>query len=70
MRKSVYECNLASEFGNLKLKEFTQARLLARCEKIKACGAAAQAVHAKESVLQVLHFVEARESRPTIRLRP
>jgi len=60
MRKSVYERNLASEFGKLKLEEITPARLMARCEKIKARGAAAQAVHAREIVLQVFRFVQAR----------
>jgi hypothetical protein len=41
MRKPVYERNLASEFGRLKLEEITPAPLMARCEKIKERGAAA-----------------------------
>lgn len=35
MRKSVYDRNLAMEFGRLKLEEITPSRLLTRCEKIK-----------------------------------
>lgn len=60
MRKSVYERNLASEFGRLKLEEITPARLMARCEKIKERGAAAPAVQARDIVLQVYRFVQAR----------
>lgn len=60
MRKSVYDRNLADEFGRLKLEEITPVRLMARCEKIKERGAAAPAVHAREIVLQVFRFVQAR----------
>lgn len=60
MRRSVYSRNLAAEFGRLKLEEITPGRLLARCEKIKERGAAAPAVHAREIVLQVYRFVQAR----------
>ena len=60
MRKSVYERNLASEFGRLKLEEITPARLMARCEKIKERGAAAPAVQARDIVLQVYRFAQAR----------
>ncbi len=73
MRKSVYERNLASEFGRLKLEEITPARLMARCEKIKERGAAAQAVHAREIVLQVFRFIEARGIKvdnPAVAIRP
>ncbi|WP_017778164.1 tyrosine-type recombinase/integrase [Paraburkholderia kururiensis] len=73
MRKSVYERNLASEFGKLKLEEITPARLMARCEKIKARGAAAQAIHAREIVLQVFRFVQARGIKvdnPATSIRP
>ncbi|ACD20849.1 tyrosine-type recombinase/integrase [Paraburkholderia phytofirmans] len=73
MRKSVYERNLASEFGRLKLEEITPVRLMARCEKIKERGAAAQAVHAREIVLQVFRFVEARGIKvdnPAAAIRP
>ena len=38
MRKSVYDRNLAVEFGRLKLEEITPVRLKARCEKIKERG--------------------------------
>ena len=60
MRKSVYDRNLAAEFGRLKLDEITPVRLMARCEKIKERGAAAPAVHAREIVLQVFRFIQAR----------
>ena len=60
MRKSIYDRNLAAEFGRLKLEEITPSRLMARCEKIKQRGAAAPAVHAREIVLQVFRFVQAR----------
>lgn len=60
MRKSVYDRNLAVEFGRLKLDEITPVRLMARCEKIKERGAAAPAVHAREIVLQVYRFIQAR----------
>ena len=60
MRKSVYDRNLADEFGRLKLEEITPVRLMARCEKIKERGAAAPAVHAREIVLQVFRFIQAR----------
>jgi integrase len=60
MRRSVYERNLATEFGRLKLEEITPVRLMARCEKIKERGAAAAAVHAREIVLQVFRFIQAR----------
>lgn len=60
MRKSIYDRNLSTEFGRLKLEEITPARLMARCEKIKQRGAAAPAVHAREIVLQVFRFVQAR----------
>ena len=60
MRKSVYDRNLADEFGRLKLEEITPVRLMARCEKIKESGAAAPAVHAREIVLQVFRFIQAR----------
>ncbi|RQT27423.1 site-specific integrase [Burkholderia contaminans] len=73
MRKSVYERNLASEFGRLNLEEITSARLMARCEKIKERGAAAQAIHAREIVLQVYRFVEARGIKvdnPAAAIRP
>ena len=60
MRKSVYDRNLAAEFCRLKLEEITPVRLMARCEKIKERGAVAPAVHAREIVLQVFRFIQAR----------
>ncbi len=60
MRKSVYDRNLAAEFGRLKLEEITPSRLIARCEKIKERGAAAPAVQARDIVLQVYRFAQAR----------
>ena len=38
----------------------TPVRLITRCEKIKERGAAAPAVHAREIVLQVFRFIQAR----------
>ena len=60
MRRSVYNRHLAAEFGRLNLQEITPARLMARCERIKDGGAAAPAVHAREIVLQVFRFIQAR----------
>ena len=60
MRRSVYDRNLAAEFGRLKLEEITPSRLMARCEKIKERGAAAPAVQARDIVLQIYRFVQAR----------
>ncbi|AFT86290.1 tyrosine-type recombinase/integrase [Paraburkholderia phenoliruptrix] len=73
MRKSVYDRNLAAEFGRLKLEEITPSRLLMRCEKIKERGAAAPAVQARDIVLQVYRFVQARGLRvanPAEDIRP
>jgi integrase len=73
MRKSVYERNLETEFGRLKLEEITPARLMARCEKIKERGASAQALHTREIVLQVFRFVQARGIKlenPAASIRP
>ena len=63
MRKSVYDRNLAVEFGRLKVEEITPVRLMARCEKIKERGAAAPAVHAREIVLQVFRSGSRIENR-------
>lgn len=60
MRRSVYDRNLAPQFGRLRLEEITPARLMARCEEIKARGAAAPAVHAREIAMQVFRFVQGR----------
>jgi len=60
MRKSVYDRNLAAEFGRLRLEEITPTRLMTRCERIKERGVAAPAVHAREIVLLVFRFVQAR----------
>jgi integrase len=59
MRKAVYDRNL-TEFNRLKLEEITPARLMARCEKIKERGAAAPAVQARDIVLQIYRFIQAR----------
>ncbi|MDI9689956.1 tyrosine-type recombinase/integrase [Burkholderia cenocepacia] len=60
MRKAVYDRNLATEFGRLKLEEITPSRLLARCEKIKERGAPAPAVQSRDIVLQIFRFIQAR----------
>ena len=60
MRKYVYDKNLATEFGRLKLEEVTPARLMARCEKIKERGAPGPAVQSRDIVLQIYRFIQAR----------
>lgn len=60
MRRAVYDRNLATEFGRLKLEEITPSRLLARCEKIRERGAPAPAVQARDIVLQIYRFIQAR----------
>lgn len=73
MRRSVYDRNLAADFGRLKLEEITPIRLMARCEKIKERGAAAPAVQAREIVLQVFRFIQARGlniANPAEAIRP
>jgi integrase len=60
MRRAVYENNLATEFGRLKLEEITPMRLLSRCEAIKARGAPSIAIQAREIVSQVYRFAQAR----------
>lgn len=73
MRRSVYVRNLATEFGRLMLEEITPVRLMARCENIKERGAAASAVLAREIVLQVYRFIQARGlkiANPAEAIRP
>lgn len=73
VRKYVYDRNLATEFGRLKLEEITPARLMARCEKIKERGAAVPAVQSRDIVLQVFRFVQARGMKignPAEAIRP
>ncbi len=73
MRRAVYDRNLATEFGRLKLEEITPSRLMARCEKIKERGAPAPAVQSRDIVLQIFRFVQARGLRienPAEAIRP
>jgi integrase len=73
MRKAIYDRNLATEFGRLKLEEITPSRLLARCEKIKERGAPAPAVQSRDIVLQIFRFIQARGLRienPAEAIRP
>ncbi len=63
MRRAIYDRNLATEFGRLKLEEITPSRLMARCEKIKERGAPAPAVQSRDIVLQVFRFIQARGLR-------
>ncbi|MBS0500860.1 MAG: tyrosine-type recombinase/integrase [Proteobacteria bacterium] len=60
MRKAIFDRNLATEFGRLKLEEITPSRLLARCEKIKERGAPAPAVQSRDIVLQIFRYIQAR----------
>ena len=48
------------EFARLKLEGITPTRLMGRCEKIRERGAAAPAVQARDIVLQIYRFVQAR----------
>lgn len=61
MRQSVYDRNLKEAFGKLKLDEITAAALMAQCMKIKARGAPAPAVQAREIVLLVYRFAQSQE---------
>ena len=73
MRRAVYDRNLATEFGRLKLEEITPSRLMARCEKIKERGAPAPAVQSRDIVLQIFRFVQAiglRIENPAEAIRP
>ncbi|MFM9915269.1 MAG: tyrosine-type recombinase/integrase [Rhizobacter sp.] len=76
MRKSIYERNLKGPFGKLKLEEITPSMLMALCEKIadpKGRNAPAPAVHAREVVLLVFRYVQARGvkiANPAEAIRP
>lgn len=56
MRRSVYERELKSKFGNQKLVEITHEDLRALTDAIVERGAPATAVHSREIVLQVFRW--------------
>jgi integrase len=53
MRKSILDRDILPVFGNRRLEEITTKQVMDLCEKIKARGAPATAVHAKETIQQV-----------------
>lgn len=75
MRRSVYKRYLESQFGKLKLDEIKPANLMAHCESIKAKGAPAPAVQAREIVLLVYRFAASKDksvvvANPADSIRP
>lgn len=75
MRRSVYKRYLESQFGKLKLDEIKPANLMAHCENIKAKGAPAPAVQAREIVLLVYRFAASKDksvvvANPAESIRP
>lgn len=56
MRRSVYERDLKSAFGRLKMTEITHDDLRGLCDKIVARGAPATAIHAREVVYMVFRY--------------
>jgi integrase len=60
MRKSILDRDVLPKFGKRKLEEITSSQVLALCEKIKARGAPATAVHAREVIQQVYRHAKAR----------
>jgi integrase len=53
MRRAILDRDVLPVFGNRMLEEITSSQLLVLCEKIKARGARATAVHAREVVQQI-----------------
>ncbi|MCE0556700.1 site-specific integrase [Motilimonas sp. E26] len=73
MRRSVYERELKSKFGNHKLTEITHEDLRALTDTIVERGAPATAVHARDIVLQVFRWAIERGQKvenPADRVRP
>jgi len=60
MRKSILDRDVLPKFGKRKLEEITSSQVLALCEKIKARGAPATAVHAREVIQQVYRHAKSR----------
>jgi integrase len=73
MRRHTYELDLAKPFGSLLLSEIGEDQLRALCDRIVERGAPAVAIHAREIVLQVYRFADARGERhpnPAEKVRP
>jgi integrase len=60
MRRSVYERDLKKPFGALLLSEIDDVALRALCDRILERNAPAVAVHAREIVMMVFRYAEAR----------
>ncbi|TVO63487.1 tyrosine-type recombinase/integrase [Denitromonas ohlonensis] len=60
MRKSILDRDVLPRLGNRKLEEITPTQVLDLCERIKARGAPATAVHAREIIQQVFRHAMAR----------
>lgn len=63
MRRSTYERDLKKPLGALLLSEITEGRVRELCNRIVERSAPAVAVHAREIVLQVYRFADARGER-------
>jgi len=63
MRRSVYERDLKKPFGKLLLSEIDDQALRALCDRILKRNAPAVAVHAREIVMLVYRFADARGER-------
>lgn len=63
MRRHTYELDLKKTFGPLLLSEITEAQLRTLCDRIVDRKAPAVAVHAREIVLQVYRYADARGER-------
>jgi integrase len=60
MRKGILDRDVLPVFGKLRLEEVTPERLMTLCDKLKARGAPATALHARDIVQQVFKHVNAR----------
>lgn len=63
MRKAILDRDVAPAFGKRYLEEIRPSELMALCDRIKARGAPATAVHAREIVSQVYRHAAARGLR-------
>lgn len=63
MRRSIYERDLKSPFGKLLLSEIDDQALRALCDRILARNAPAVAVHAREIVMLIFRYADARGER-------
>ena len=63
MRRWTYERDLKKPLGTLLLSEITEGRVRELCDRIVERSAPAVAVHAREIVLQVYRFADARGER-------